>query len=107
MIHATEKSMKDLGDKVAAGDKGRIESAITELKEALKSDSAETIKAKTNALAQAAMKLGEAIYGSQQQPGGAEAGPASGGEQKKGGASGDNVVDADFEEVKDDKKKSA
>ena len=69
----------------------------------------EAVKAKTSALTQASMKLGEALYGAaQQQPGGAggsEAGAGSG-EQKKSG-SGDNVVDADFEEVKDDKKKSA
>jgi molecular chaperone DnaK len=107
MIHSTEKSMKDLGDKVSAGDKSRVEAAISELREALKSEDVETIKAKTNALTQASMKLGEALYGAQQ-PGGA-GGPdagAGGGEQKKSGG-GENVVDADFEEVKDDKKKSA
>jgi molecular chaperone DnaK len=107
MIHSTEKSMKDLGDKVSAGDKSRVEAAISELREALKSEDVEAIKAKTNALTQASMKLGEALYGAQQ-PGGA-GGPdagAGGGEQKKSGG-GENVVDADFEEVKDDKKKSA
>jgi molecular chaperone DnaK len=106
MIHATEKSMKDLGDKVAAADKTRVESAISELREAIKSDDVEAIKAKTGALTQASMKLGEALYGNQPgaAPSGGEAG--AGAEQKKGGA-GDNVVDADFEEVKDDKKKSA
>jgi molecular chaperone DnaK len=106
MIHSTEKSMKDLGDKVTSGDKSKIEAAITELRNALKSEDLEAIKAKTNALAQAAMKLGEALYGAQA---GAGAGPQSSGgagEPKKNGA-GDNVVDADFEEVKDDKKKSA
>jgi molecular chaperone DnaK len=106
MIHSTEKSMKDLGDKVSAGDKSRVETAISELKEALKSEDVETIKAKTNALTQASMKLGEALYGAQQPGGGSDAG-AGGGDQKKGGGSGENVVDADFEEVKDDKKKSA
>jgi molecular chaperone DnaK len=106
MIHSTEKSLKELGDKVAAGDKTRIETAITELKDAVKSDNVDTIKAKSTALAQASMKLGEALYG--QQPGAgpeAGAGPSAGAEKKDG--SGDNVVDADFEEVKDDKKKSA
>jgi molecular chaperone DnaK len=103
MIHSTEKSVKDLGDKVAAEDKSRIESAITELKEAVKSDDVDSIKAKTTALAQAAMKLGEALYGGAQ----AAAGDASPGEDKKTNGAGDNVVDADFEEVKDDKKKSA
>jgi molecular chaperone DnaK len=107
MIHATEKSLKDLGEKVAAADKSKIEAAIGELRDALKADDVEAIRAKTNALAQASMKLGEAIYGAQQAAEGA-AGEAGAGEApKKGGAAGDNVVDADFEEVKDDKKKSA
>jgi molecular chaperone DnaK len=74
----------------------------------LKSDNVDTIKAKTTALAQAAMKLGEALYGAQQPgAGGPDAGAGAGGEPKKDGGAGDNVVDADFEEVKDDKKKSA
>lgn len=111
MIHSTEKSVKDLGEKVSAGDKSRIETAIAELREAMKSDDVETIKAKTTALTQAAMKLGEALYGTQQAPGGADAGPGAnaGGEGKKSGASGENVVDAEFTDVndKDDKKKSA
>jgi molecular chaperone DnaK len=108
MIHSTEKSMKDLGDKVSAGDKSRVEAAIAELREALKSEDVEAIKAKTAALTQASMKLGEALYGAQQAAGagGPDAG-AAGDEQKKAGGSGENVVDADFEEVKDDKKKSA
>jgi molecular chaperone DnaK len=104
MIHSTEKSVKDAGDKVAEADKGRIETAITELREAIKSDNVEAIKTKSTALAQAAMKLGEALYGAQ--PTG-DAGPGPAGDGQKKGGSGDNVVDADFEEVKDDKKKSA
>jgi molecular chaperone DnaK len=100
MIHATEKSMKDLGDKVAAADKTRIEAAIAELKEAVKGDDVEAIKAKTSALAQASMKLGEALYTAQQ--GSSSEQPKS---ETKAGGSGENVVDADFEEVKDDKKK--
>ena len=106
-IHATEKSLKDVGDKVSAADKGRVESAINELKEVLKSDNIEAIKTKTTALTQASMKLGEALYGAQAGgAGGPGAGGSGGGEQKKDGA-GENVVDADFEEVKDDKKRSA
>jgi molecular chaperone DnaK len=104
MIHSTEKSIKDLGDKVAAGDKTKIEAAITELKDAVKTDDVDNIKAKTTALAQAAMKLGEALYGGAQAASG-EGNP--GGGAKKGDGGGENVVDADFEEVKDDKKKSA
>jgi molecular chaperone DnaK len=107
MIHATEKSIKDLGEKVAAADKSKIEAAIGELKEALKADDVEAIRSKTNALAQASMKLGEAIYGAQQAAEGAAGGAGGEEAQKKGGSAGDNVVDADFEEVKDDKKKSA
>ena len=71
----------------------------------VKSDDVERIKAKTTALAQASMKLGEALYGAQTASG--EAGPGPGEGKKGNGAGGDNVVDADFEEVKDDKKKSA
>jgi molecular chaperone DnaK len=106
MIHSTEKSMKDLGDKVSAADKGHVESAISELREALKSDNVDTVKAKTAALTQASMKLGEALYGGQQAGGAGGADAGAGGEPKKNDA-GENVVDADFEEVKDDKKKSA
>jgi molecular chaperone DnaK len=107
LIHSTEKAIKDLGEKVKAEDKTKIEAAIAELKEAVGSDNADNIKAKSNALAQASMKLGEALYG---QPGAGAAGGdagAGGDNQKTNGAGGDNVVDADFEEVKDDKKKSA
>ncbi|MGE0849240.1 MAG: molecular chaperone DnaK [Hyphomicrobiaceae bacterium] len=108
LVHSTEKTIKDLGDKISAGDKTTIEAAISDLKESLKSDDVETIKAKTQALMQASMKLGEALYGAQQAggPGGDAGGGAAGEEPKKSGG-GDNVVDADFEEVKDDKKKSA
>ena len=102
-IHQTEKSVKDLGDKVAATDKSAIEAAIAALKEAMKSEDVAEIKAKTDALAMASMKIGEAIYKSQggQEDAGADAGSAAGDDR-----GGDNVVDADFEEVKDDKKKS-
>jgi molecular chaperone DnaK len=99
LIHSTEKSVKELGDKVAAADKAAIDSAIASLKTATQSDDVNEIKSKSSALAQAALKLGEAVYGGQ---------PGAGGEAgAQKGASGDNVVDADFEEVKGDKKKSA
>jgi molecular chaperone DnaK len=98
LTHTTEKTLKELGDKVPAGDKSAIESAIASLKSAAQGDDVNDIKAKLSALAQAALKLGESVYG------GAQGG--DGGAQGKGG-NGDNVVDADFEEVKDDKKKSA
>ncbi|WP_026781882.1 molecular chaperone DnaK [Pleomorphomonas koreensis] len=95
LIHSTEKSLADYGDKVSSSDKSIIESAIADLKAVIDSNDAEDIKAKTNALAQAAMKLGEAMYAAQQQPGDAETKP---------GTEGEDVLDADFEEVKDDKK---
>ncbi len=98
-----EKDLKEHGDKVAAADKTAIETALTALKDAAKGDDAEAIKAATNALMQASMKLGEAIYAAGQGADGGEAGEAP----QAGGKGGDNVVDADFEEVKDDKKKSA
>jgi len=100
-VHTTEKSLKDLGDKVAAADKSAIEAAIAALKEAAKSEDVEDIKAKTTALAQASMKIGEAMYSGQAGGGDADGGAETA--EKKG----DNVVDADFEEVKDDKKKSS
>ena len=105
LIHSTEKSLKELGEKVAAGDKTAIETAIASLRDAIKSDNADDIKAKATALAQTALKLGESVYGSQQPGAGAE--PGADGSGERNSASGDNVVDADFEEVKDDKKKKA
>lgn len=95
LVHSTEKSLADYGDKVSSSDKSIIENAITDLKAVIDSNDAEDIKAKTNALAQAAMKLGEAMYAAQQ-----------GGAEEKPSTEGDDVLDADFEEVKDDKKHS-
>ncbi|GLK83274.1 molecular chaperone DnaK [Ancylobacter defluvii] len=96
LIHSTEKALAEHGDKVGAAEKGAIETGIAELKTALEGDDAEAIAAKTNALAQASLKLGEAMYAAQQGGGEAEA-----------GAPKDDVVDAEFTEVDDDKKKSA
>ena len=95
MIHSVEKSLAEFGDKVEAADKEAIESAITALREALEGDDKEAIEAKTQELAAASAKLAEKAYA--EQPAGAE-----GGEQ----AGGDDVVDAEFEEVQDDDKKS-
>jgi molecular chaperone DnaK len=101
LIHSTEKSLKEYGDKVTAEDKASIESAITELKAVIEGEDGDLIKEKTDALAQAAMKLGEAMYKASQ----AEAEAKANG---TGDDEGDDVVDADFEEVKDDDdKKSA
>jgi molecular chaperone DnaK len=106
LVHSTEKSLKDYGDKVAAADKSAIETALADLKSALEGDSADAVKEKTNALAQASMKLGEAMYAASQA--GATAGDGAGeGGEEAAQAKNEDVVDADFEEVDDDKKKSA
>ncbi len=97
LIHSTEKSLKDYADKVSAEDKTAIETALSDLKGVLDGQDAELIKEKTNALAEASMKLGEAMYKASQ----AEAEAKAAGGQKPAE---DDVVDADFEEVKDDKK---
>jgi molecular chaperone DnaK len=97
LIHSTEKSLKDYGDKVGVDEKTAIETALADLKGVLEGGDAEAIKEKTNALAEASMKLGEAMYKASQAE--AEA-KAQGGEKPAD----DDVVDAEFEEVKDDKK---
>jgi molecular chaperone DnaK len=106
LLHSTEKALAEHGSKVGEGERKAIENGIADLKEALKGDDADAIAAKTNALAQASMKLGEAMYKSQQegQPGDGGPGATPGGDAagKK-----EDVVDAEFTEVDDDKKKSA
>jgi molecular chaperone DnaK len=104
MIHTAQKTMAEAGAKVAESDKSVIEAAIGSLKSALEGDDTEAIKARTNDLAQAAMKLGEALY---RAPGAGPAG-AEGTEGTHQGGAKDDVIDADFKEVgPDDKKKSA
>jgi molecular chaperone DnaK len=104
LVHSTEKMLKDFGDKVPAGDKTTVEAAAAELKSAIQGEDADLIKEKIDALAQASMKLGEAMYQASQ----SAAGSAGGGGPSEGGGPQDNVVDVDFEEVKDDdSKKSA
>jgi molecular chaperone DnaK len=97
LVHTTEKALSEHGSKIAETERRAIEDAVSDLKEALKGDDAEAIKAKTTALAQASMKLGEAMYKQQ-----AESDAAK-------DAAKDDVVDAEFTEVDDDKqnKKSA
>ncbi|MGD0723412.1 MAG: molecular chaperone DnaK [Roseiarcus sp.] len=101
LIHDSEKSLKEYGEKVSSADKSAIEGAVAALKSALEGEDVEAVKARTTDLMQAQMKLGEAMYKAQQ-PSGPEAGaPGGGGEPK------DDVIDAEFREVDDDKKKSA
>jgi len=102
LIHSTEKSLKDYGDKVSEADRTAISDAIAALKSAVEATEpdAEDIKAKTQTLMEVSMKLGQAIYEAQQAEAGTADASAAGGD--------DNVVDADYEEVKDDdRKKSA
>ena len=102
MIHATEKSLKDLGeDKVSDDEKQAIDKAIEELKESLKTDDKQAIEAKTTALAELSGKLAEKLYADK---GGAEAAAAEAGNAETADAAGDDAVDAEFEEVKDDNK---
>jgi molecular chaperone DnaK len=105
LVHATEKQLKDNESNAAvATAKPDVEKAIADLKETLSSEDTERIKTATTNLAQAAMKIGEAIYAAQQ---GASAGGDTGAGEGESTSGDENVVDADFEEVKDDKKKSA
>jgi molecular chaperone DnaK len=110
LIHSTEKSVQELGEKASQADKAAIEKAITELKAEMNGEDREAIISKIETLARAAMKLGEAAYGAQSA--GGDGGQAGGAGESGGGASGgnnDGVVDAEFEEVRDDenKKRSA
>jgi molecular chaperone DnaK len=99
MVHSVKKSLAEHGDKLDADEKAKIEAAITEVEEALKGDDKDAIEAKTNALMEASHKLAEKVYAQQQPEGGAEA--AGGAQSEK--AADDNIVDAEFEEVKNDK----
>ena len=103
LIHSTEKNLKEHGTKVSDAEKKAIEDASSAVKEALKGEDIEDIKKKTEALVQASMKLGEAIYKSQQ-----SAKPESGKDDGDDtGKKDENVVDADFEEVKDENKEKS
>jgi len=107
LIHAARKSMHDLGDKVEAGEKERIEAAIKDLEEAMKGEDKAAIDARTQALAEASSKMAERLYAQSGSAGGAGPGAAgeAGGASSEGRKAGDeDVVDAEFEEVKDDKK---
>ncbi|MGV3278909.1 molecular chaperone DnaK [Rickettsiales bacterium LUAb2] len=99
-INATEKSMKDLGDKVPAELKSNLETAISELKTAKESGEVEAIKSKLEALNAAAMKLGEMVYAQQQEAAGATESNPEGEEANTNNQNDEKVVDADYEEVK-------
>ena len=108
MIHATRKSMEQLGDKMEADEKSSIEASIKELEEAMKGEDKERIDSLAKALGEVSGKMAEQRLYAQNQggeggPGGGAAGPGAGPEAGHGGAGGgkDDVVDAEFEEVKD------
>jgi molecular chaperone DnaK len=99
LIHSTEKAVAEHGSKVSDAERTAIENAIAALKGVMKTDDVDDIRAKTNSLAQASMKLGEAMY--KAQPG--AGGPGGAADEKKD----ENVVDAEFSEVDDNKKQGA
>jgi len=100
LIHSTEKNLKEHGAKISDAEKKAIEDSSSSLKEALKGEDIEDIKKKTESLVQASMKLGEAIYKSQEK----KPDSSKDGDKNDEGKKDDNVVDADFEEVKEDTK---
>ncbi|GFO59611.1 chaperone protein DnaK [Geomonas silvestris] len=105
LVYSTEKSLGEFGDKIDASEKQKIEEGIAALKKTLEGTDAEEIKKASEALMQASHKLAEAVYAKAQAAGaGAEAGAEAQGAENGGAAKGEKVVDADFEEVKDDKK---
>jgi len=105
LIHGTRKSMEQLGDKMESGEKASIETAIKNLEDAMKGEDKDAIDSKSKTLSEAAAKLAERLYAQQPPDGGMEpdGGPQAAGDKADAGKD-DNVVDAEFEEVKDDKK---
>jgi molecular chaperone DnaK len=106
LIHATKKSMEDLGEQVSSEERAKVEAALSDLETAMKTDDKDAIEAKTKALVDASGKIAERAYAQAQSKGEgaeAEAGSAGGAEQSAG-AGKEDVVDAEFEEVKDDNK---
>ncbi len=107
LIHATEKSIGEHGDKVDPAEKTQIEDDIAALRTALEGEDAEAITTATNTLTQSAMKLGEAVYKAQAEAEGAAAGDDGEDDGADSGTTDDTVVDAEFEEVDDDDSKKS
>jgi molecular chaperone DnaK len=99
LIHAAEKSLAELGDKVSGEERAKIEAAVRDLKDVIKKDSKEAIETKARALAESSGQLAERMYKAQQEQAAPAGNPTDGDAAKQ-----DNVVDAEFEEVKGDKK---
>ena len=105
MIHATKKSMGELGDQVGEQEKGEIESAIEALEAAVAGDDKTEIEAKTQALAELSGKLAARAHQASREGGAGDGSPADGGDAGAGTNTGaDDVVDAEFEEVRDDRR---
>jgi molecular chaperone DnaK len=102
LIHATEKNLEEFGDKLEGSDKSAIESAVSDLKDAVAGEDPEAIKTKLDELQQASMKLGEAVYKAQQEEAGAS--DTQGSPESTANEADEGVVDAEFEEVDDQKK---
>ncbi|MDD2768012.1 MAG: molecular chaperone DnaK [Methylococcus sp.] len=100
MVHATNKTLSEMGDKVSGEERAQIEAALNDLKDAMGGDNKDLIEQRTKTLTELSGKLAERLYAQQAEPGAAEAH----GHEKAGGAGGDDVVDAEFEEVRDDKR---
>jgi molecular chaperone DnaK len=105
MVHSVKKSLGEYGDKIDADEKSKIEAALKETEDAIKSDDKSKIESATSALAQASQKLGEKMYADAQAAAGAAGGESGGAQQGGAGKkpADENVVDAEFTEVKDKK----
>jgi molecular chaperone DnaK len=107
LMHQVEKNLQEHGDKVGAQEKGEAEAAIAAVKSAMEGTDVDALKSATDRLSQAAMKIGEAMYKAEQAQPQPPPGGEGGGPQAGGGPTDDKVVDAEFEEVDEKKKKSA
>ena len=104
LAYSTEKSLKEFGDKIDASEKEKIEAAVANLKKVMEGNDTDAIKKASDELAQASHKLAEAVYAKAQSAGGEQTGGEPHANSEETGPKGEKVVDADFEEVKDDKK---
>ena len=112
LVHSVEKNLEEFGEKISEEEKSAIEAAVTDLREALSAEDVSVIQAKTETLAQASMKLGEAMYKQQEEEGAADMGDMGGpgadgaeGADEAAASDDETVVDATFEELDDDDKK--
>ena len=105
LAHTVEKNLEEHGAALGAEEKSQIEQDLSALRKAMEGDNADAITDKTNALAQSSMKLGEAVYKAQQEAPASASGDTESDGASSGAAGGESVVDAEYEEVDEDKKK--